>query len=82
MKSIQTTPIIRFLKSCLFKLLLIDFLLLLLFRYYQPLCEPCLDNVDCPPCISTEQYFIIYFGVVINVIIGIVCLSKKLKRKS
>ena len=25
------------------------------------MCEPCLDNIDCPPCLSKEQYFIIYF---------------------
>lgn len=57
----------------------INILLFLLFKNFQPLCEPCLDNVDCPPCISTEQYFIIYFGIAINVIIGI-CLFKKMKK--
>lgn len=80
MKSTQTTRIIKFFSSYLFKLLLIDLFLFLLFRYYQPLCEPCLYNVYCPPCISKEQYFIIYFGITINVMIGIICLLKKLKK--
>lgn len=77
MKSTQIAPIIKVLKSCLVKLLLLDLALFLLFRYYQPLCEPCLDNTDCPPCLSIEQYFIIYCGTVINVIIGIICIIKK-----
>jgi hypothetical protein len=27
-----------------------------LFRYWQPLCEPCLSSVDCSPCLSRQQY--------------------------
>jgi len=45
----------------------VDIFLYLLFRYYQPFCEPCLSN-DCPPCLSEEQYFIIYLAVGFNVI--------------
>lgn len=29
-----------------------------LFWCWQPQCEPCLADMDCPPCISQEQYFI------------------------
>ena len=53
----------------------VNTLLYLLFKDFQPLCKPCLDNVDCPLCISKEQYFIIYFGIAINVVIGIICLQ-------
>jgi len=82
MKSTQSTPIIIFFKSCLFKMLLIDLILLILFRYYQPLCEPCLGNTDCPPCLSKEQYFIIYFGIAINVLIACFCVFKKRRSKT
>ena len=80
MKSITTLPIIRFLKNCFFKLTVIDIVLFLLFRYYQPLCEPCLDN-DCPPCLSKEQYIIIYIGIVTNILGFIICIYKMVKKK-
>ena len=66
-------------KSCLFKLFLLDLILLLLFKYHQPKCEPCLDDINCPPCLSEEQYFIIYFGIVVNIAICIICLFKLFK---
>jgi len=44
-----------------------NFLFFLLYKYYQPLCEPCLNKEDCPPCISKEQYYIIYTTVVLNI---------------
>jgi hypothetical protein len=65
----------------LFLLLAIDLILLFLYWYYQPLCEPCLDKKNCPPCISKEQYFIIYFGVAINVVWGLYCLCRHKKTK-
>jgi len=80
MKSTQTTLIKKIVKSCLFKVLLIDIILLMLFRYYQPLCEPCIEGADCPPCLSKLQYFIIYFGIVINVIGCIYCMIKWRKK--
>ena len=80
MKSIRITLINRFLKSCFFKLIVIDLVLFLLFRHYQPLCEPCLDN-DCPPCVSKEQYIIIYIGIVLNILGFIICIYKTVKNK-
>lgn len=82
MKSTRTTLIITFFKSCFFKLLVIDIILIALFRYYQPLCEPCLDFTNCPPCLSKEQYFIIYIGIAINVLLGSFCLIRKIKSKA
>jgi len=76
MKLTQTIPTKKIIKSCLLKLFLIDLLLLILFRYYQPLCEPCLDALDCPPCLSKQQYFIIYFGLGANLILGFYCFYK------
>ena len=73
MKSILIKKIV---KSCLFKLFLMDFILFVLFKYYQPFCEPCIDGADCPPCLSKEQYFIIYFGLAANLIFGLYCLYK------
>lgn len=66
----------------MFKLFLIDLILFLLFRYYQPMCEPCLDNIDCPPCLSKEQYFIIYFGIAINTIFCNFLVIQKNKKKN
>ncbi len=31
----------------------------ILFRYWQPECEQCLSRVDCPPCISHQQYALV-----------------------
>jgi len=68
-------------KKCFFWLLAIG-LTLLLYWYYQPLCEPCWDNQDCPPCISKNQYFILCFAIAINLLLGIYCLFKsRMKRK-
>ena len=32
------------------------------FFYAQPLCEPCIDNSPCPPCISDEQIITLWAG--------------------
>ncbi len=68
-------------KKFLFLLSVLDIILLILYWYYQPLCEPCLDKKDCPPCISKEQYFIIYFGLVINLVWGLYYFYKSRKNK-
>ena len=68
-------------KKFLFLLSVLDKILLILYWYYQPLCEPCLDKKDCPPCISKEQYFIIYFGLVINLVWGLYYFYKSRKNK-
>lgn len=67
-------------KKCFFYLLLIDLLLVFLYWYYQPLCEPCLDKNNCPPCLSKEQYFIIYIGIALNVIMGVYCIFRAKNR--
>jgi hypothetical protein len=69
-------------KKSLFLLLVTDLVLVILYWYYQPLCEPCLDRQDCPPCISREQYFTIYFGVAINLIFGLYYFYTNRKQKS
>ena len=80
-KSIQTDQIKKTNRNCFFKLLIIDSLLLLLYWYHQPLCEPCLDKNDCPQCLSKEQYFIIYFSVALNLLFVIYCLFKRKTNK-
>ncbi len=66
--------------KCFQWLLVVDLVLFLLNMHYQPLCEPCLDKQDCQPCISKEQYFILYFSVAINLIFGLQCYYKSRKR--
>jgi uncharacterized membrane protein len=82
MKSTQTTLIKRISNSCFLKLFLLDLILVIFFRYYQPLCEPCIDEADCPPCLSKQQYFIMYSGLAMNLIIGIYCLYKNRRSKN
>jgi hypothetical protein len=38
------------------------------FFYAQPLCEPCLPNVPCPPCISEQQVITFWIGIIIAII--------------
>lgn len=52
-----------------------------MYKYYKPLCEPCLPNSDCPPCLSDEQYFIIYFAPILNLILVGVHYYLKSKQK-
>lgn len=78
---LTTAQINKIIRNCFFKLLVIDFLLLLSYQYYQPFCEPCLDVNDCPPCLSEEQYFIIYLGIALNLLLGTYCLFKNNKKK-
>jgi len=40
-----------------------EILIIFSYLYFQPLCEPCLSNLACPPCISKEQIFLSWFGV-------------------
>lgn len=60
-------------------LLAIDLIIVLLYWYYQPLCEPCLDKNNCPPCLSKEQYVLIYFGLAINVLVVAILLIKRIR---
>lgn len=50
-------------------LAIITLLGFLLFKYYQPLCEPCLPDTDCPPCRSKEQYKVEYIFGALDIII-------------
>ena len=49
-------------------LLFVEAILTAYFFYTQPLCEPCLPNVQCPPCISKGQILTFWIGVVIAII--------------
>jgi hypothetical protein len=40
-----------------------------LFRYWQPLCEPCLSRTDCPPCLSHEQYVTVGIVGIVSLIL-------------
>ncbi len=64
-------------------LIVINLALGLLYLYYQPLCEPCLENTHCPLCISKEQYMLIIAAVTSNTLflLAIIFRNKKLKIK-
>lgn len=56
-------------KSCIIKegLLLVstEIILYIIFILIQPQCEPCIDKLDCPPCISSSQIGLISIGVIL-----------------
>lgn len=62
-------------------LLVLEVLLTCLFFYLQPVCEPCLPGVHCPPCISDEQIYIRWAGFGIALVtFGYLTLTKKLSQ--
>lgn len=69
-------------KKILF-LIVINLALGLLYLYYQPLCEPCLENTYCPLCVSKEQYMVIIAAVILNTLflLAVFFRNKKLKIK-
>ncbi len=67
-------------KKIIIGFIIVDLLLLILFKYYQPYCEPCLTD-DCPPCLSEKQYFIIYISAVFNTIMIPYIVVKLVKSK-
>lgn len=79
MKLTLTTTIKRLNNNYFLLFVCANFLFFLLYKYYQPLCELCLNREDCPPCISKEQYFIIYFGIVLNIAMILYYIFKKKK---
>jgi hypothetical protein len=81
MNSIQFIQIWKIRNVGLFLLFIIDLILLLLFKYYQPLCEPCVDRDNCPPCLSDEQYFIVYLTILLNLLVMIYGFYKYLINK-
>jgi hypothetical protein len=58
-------------------LIIVEVVLYLLYRYNQPLCEPCLDSQECPPCISDEQRIITWFGVIAFIFTLIAFISER-----
>lgn len=67
-------------KKVIFELLIVNIILGLLFWYYQPKCEPCLYVSDCPPCLSKQQYLIIYSGIILNLFLVIKLIYKNWKK--
>ena len=43
-------------------LVFVLYTLIFSYKYFQPLCEPCMSIDDCPKCMSYEQYCIKYLG--------------------
>jgi hypothetical protein len=53
-------------------------------RLVQPLCEPCLDCNDCPPCISNLQILIIGLMILtisVGIILYIICHKREMRNK-
>lgn len=58
---------------------IIDALLVAAYYYYQPYCEPCLINDNCPPCISNEQITIIYVIIIFSSVYIVSLIWKRIK---
>jgi len=52
-------------KKIIIGLLFIEATLTAYFFYDQPLCEPCLPGMECPPCISEQQIITFWTGIII-----------------
>lgn len=61
--------------------LAVNLIALIVYKYYQIQCEPCLSKLDCPPCISEEQKFIIYVVLLINIIFILYVLNDIFRKK-
>jgi|GEM_PF-6019984 len=49
---------------------------IVLWLYYQPVCEPCLPGEYCPPCRAPEQYYVAAMVATIDVaLLGKIVLS-------
>lgn len=68
----NVTAIIFFL-ICLWSI--VEVLLVFFYYYTQPLCEPCIDDMPCPPCVSIEQIWIRRLFVVNVIFIPILILT-------
>jgi len=55
-------------KNDWFILSTIEVIWVIIFIINQPLCEPCIDEQDCPPCLSNIQYCTIFLFIVFPVI--------------
>jgi len=80
MKSIKVYISSKFNNWYLLLILLIDLLLIFVFRLYQPFCEPCLSVDNCPPCISSKQYLIINIGLILKLGTLFIILVKRLTK--
>lgn len=49
--------------------------------YAQPQCEPCLPGWPCRPCISSEQIFALFAGVVVAIVAATYLLYINLHQK-
>jgi hypothetical protein len=56
----------------------LDFLFGGLYYYYQPLCEPCINDKNCPPCISQEQVIIVWIAIATNAIYIVYLIWRKI----
>lgn len=60
---------------------IIEVILGIIFIINQPLCEPCIDEQDCPPCLSNIQYYTIFLFIVFPVIYIIIKMLYKRRVK-
>jgi hypothetical protein len=83
-KNINTKLILTTQKNNITKLLIILMCITLIgyliFRYFQPYCEPCIPKTYCPPCRSKEQYITQYTTIIIDIFIFIKILVLKFKK--
>lgn len=63
-------------------LLVVEALLFGYYKFIQPKCEPCLPNVPCPRCISSEQIVVLWIAFVVAVAFLVWRLVFLLKKKS
>lgn len=61
-----------------------EMIILFTIKFIQPLCEPCLPEQYCPPCISKEQIYLFWLAIGLGAVFFIwqlVLVVKRLKLK-
>lgn len=53
----------------LYGVVLVNLGAIILYMVYQPLCEPCPNAIDCPPCISRQQHLVINIAAIVDIIL-------------
>lgn len=75
MKSIMMIQTIKKVLS----IVILNTVFISLYIKYQPLCEPCLNYSDCPPCISDQQVVIASVGIILNISLFVFWIIKRAK---
>ena len=53
----------------LYGIAFVNLMAIILYMIYQPLCEPCPNANDCPPCVSRQQHLVVNIAAIVDIIL-------------